>query len=538
MEKRTLLAVALSVIVLILYQIFFIQPKIEEQKLLEASKKNLPLETSKTENNPQSQTNVPSSENNENKKAVHELPLHSTINEKIINVETPLYSASFSTKGASIHSFIIKEFKDANGQLTSLLKKPVSIPPMSIGKTKSLEFASAQFITDSQDIAIDKDNTKTLEFIYEQNGITIKRTYKFYGNTYKIDLKDELRGMDESFITLGSGFGYSGNDEFRSHVGPVILEEFKRIEINPKKDLDSPKYYKENVKWAALEDKYFFAAIVPLSGIKEAVISKDNPVGDTQITQQNDIGLITLKTDNKTNEYVIYAGPKKEEQLKLLNLSLEDIIDFGFFSIIAKPIFWLLQFLNHYIGNYGWSIIALTLLLRVPFIPLINKGQSSMKKLQKLQPIMNDIKEKYKKDPQRMQREMMELYKKNKVNPMGGCLPIVIQIPVFFALYKVLLVAIELRGAPFIFWVTDLSAKDPYYVLPIVMGATMFIQQKMAPSGMDPKQAKIMLLMPIIFTFMFLNFSSGLVLYWLCSNLLSIVQQLFVNKAVEKKSGA
>ncbi|MBF0474123.1 MAG: membrane protein insertase YidC, partial [Nitrospirae bacterium] len=267
------------------------------------------------------------------------------------------------------------------------------------------------------------------------------------------------------------------------------------------------KFYKDNIKWAAQEDMYFFAAIVPITGIKEAIAYKEN-----------DDGLVALRSDSKINEYVIYAGPKKQELLKVLNLSLENIIDFGFFSIIAKPIFWLLQSINHYIGNYGWSIIALTLILRVPFIPLINKGQSSMKKLQKLQPIMNDIKEKYKKDPQRMQKEMMELYKKNKVNPMGGCLPILIQIPVFFALYKVLLVAIELRGAPFIFWIVDLSAKDPYYVLPIIMGATMFIQQKLTPTGMDPKQAKIMLAMPIVFTFMFLNFSSAISLSFFFSS--------------------
>jgi YidC/Oxa1 family membrane protein insertase len=521
MEKRAFLAVALSVIVLILYQIIFVKPKIDQQKMLESVTSS---QKAVTENNP--------AENNANHEKTQPITTSKTDvspkispNEKILKIETPLYSAQFSTKGANIRSFIIKEFKDANGELTSLLKPPINIPPMSIGQTKKLELSTALFNTDSSDITIDKDNTKTLGFTYESNGVIIKRTYKFYGNSYKIDLKDEIKGIDEYFITLGSGFGYSGNEGFRAHIGPVIDEELKKIDIDPKKDLDSPKFYKDNIKWAAQEDMYFCAAIVPISGIKEAIVYKEN-----------DEGLVTLRSDNKVNEYVIYAGPKKQEQLKLLNLSLEDIIDFGFFSIIAKPIFWLLQSINHYIGNYGWSIIALTLILRVPFIPLINKGQSSMKKLQKLQPVMNDIKEKFKKDPQRMQKEMMELYKKNKVNPMGGCLPILIQIPVFFALYKVLLVAIELRGAPFIFWVVDLSAKDPYYVLPLIMGATMFIQQKLTPTGMDPKQAKIMLAMPIVFTFMFLNFSSGLVLYWLCSNLLSIFQQLFVNKKIDQST--
>jgi len=159
-----------------------------------------------------------------------------------------------------------------------------------------------------------------------------------------------------------------------------------------------------------------------------------------------------------------------------------------------------------------------------------------MKKLQALQPKMAEIKEKYKKDPQKMQKEMTELYKKNKVNPVSGCLPMFIQIPVFFALYKLLLVSIELRGAPFIFWITDLSAKDPMYILPIVMGITMVIQQKMTPSGMDPKQAKLMMLMPVIFTFLFLNFASGLVLYWLVNNVLGITQQFFNNRKAAKES--
>lgn len=159
-----------------------------------------------------------------------------------------------------------------------------------------------------------------------------------------------------------------------------------------------------------------------------------------------------------------------------------------------------------------------------------------MKKLQEIQPKMAEIKEKYKKDPQKMQKEMTELYKKHKVNPVGGCLPMLLQIPVFFALYKVLLIAIELRGAPFMLWITDLSVKDPYYVLPIVMGITMVIQQKMTPTGMDPKQAKLMMLMPVVFTFLFLNFASGLVLYWLVNNILGIIQQFFTNRKLAKEA--
>jgi YidC/Oxa1 family membrane protein insertase len=259
---------------------------------------------------------------------------------------------------------------------------------------------------------------------------------------------------------------------------------------------------------------------------------------ETRAWMLKDSPVIAFRGMPGTHTFVLFAGPKDHGRLASLDLGLEHIIDFGFFSIIARPLFWILKFFYRYIGNYGWAIVLLTIVVRVPFIPILNRGQRSMKKLQELQPKMNELKEKYKKDPQKMQAEMMELYKKYKVNPMGGCLPMLLQIPFFFALYKVLLVAIELRGAPWIFWIADLSAKDPYYVLPLVMGATMVLQQKMTPSTMDPKQAKMMMLMPVVFTFMFLNFASGLVLYWLVNNVLGIAQQFYNNRQLAKQQTA
>lgn len=235
------------------------------------------------------------------------------------------------------------------------------------------------------------------------------------------------------------------------------------------------------------------------------------------------------------NDYYVYIGPKEYDNLKKLGVGLEHIVDFGFFSIIAMPLFWVLKQFYSISNNYGVAIIILTTVVRIPFIPLINKSQESMKKMQDIQPRMAEVKEKYKNDPQKMQKETMELYKKHKVNPLGGCLPMLLQIPVFFALYKVLLIAIELRDAPFMFWIHDLSVKDPYYVLPVIMGVTMVIQQKMTPSTMEPMQQKIMMLMPVVFTFMFLSFPSGLVVYWLINNVLSIAQQFYVNSKNTKQ---
>ena len=189
-----------------------------------------------------------------------------------------------------------------------------------------------------------------------------------------------------------------------------------------------------------------------------------------------------------------------------------------------------LKFFYGFIGNYGFAVILLTVCIKLIFWPLTQKSYKSMKGMQKLQPEMKKMREKHGKDKQKLNQEMMSFYKDNKVNPLGGCLPMVIQIPVFFALYRVLLGSIELRHAPFMLWITDLSAKDPYYVTPLIMGVTMFLQQKMTPTNMDPTQAKIMLMMPVVFTFMFLNFPSGLVLYWLTNNLLTILQQYLIKR--------
>ncbi|RMG00209.1 MAG: membrane protein insertase YidC, partial [Nitrospirae bacterium] len=358
-----------------------------------------------------------------------------------------------------------------------------------------------------------------------ERGILIERTFHFTGNDYRVDITERVTGPNNYWVTLGSKFGITGTKGYRSHTGPVILKDADRKEFKPRK-VKKPAIFSEGLRWVAQEDKYFFAGLVPLE-VKATAKVWRAPYGEV---------LTAINLPSGENKLLLYAGPKEHDRLKKYGVGLEHIIDFGFFSILARPLFWILKWLYGFIGNYGWAIIILTIIVRIPFIPLMNKGQKSMKKLQALQPKMNEIRQKYKKDPQKMQKEMMELYKKYKVNPMGGCLPMLIQIPVFFALYKVLLIAIELRGAPFMLWIQDLSEKDPYYILPIVMGITMFIQQKMTPtSAGNPQQQKVMQFMPLIFTFLFLSFPSGLVLYWLVSNLLSIIQQYYVNKKLKKE---
>jgi YidC/Oxa1 family membrane protein insertase len=243
-----------------------------------------------------------------------------------------------------------------------------------------------------------------------------------------------------------------------------------------------------------------------------------------------------------TLDYTAYFGPKDLDVLHSLNLKLEHVVDFGWFDIIAKPLHGFLKYIYGLVKNYGIAIIILTILIKILFWPLTNKSYKSMKAMQKLQPHMAKIREKYKNDKEMLNQELMALYKTHKVNPFGGCLPMIIQIPAFFALYKILGYSIEIRHQPFLWWINDLSAPDrlnigidiPYVgglpILTLLMGASMFIQQKMTPVTGDPAQAKIMMMMPIIFTFMFINFPSGLVLYWLINNILSIGQQSYINR--------
>ncbi|MBI3621462.1 MAG: membrane protein insertase YidC, partial [Nitrospirae bacterium] len=279
-----------------------------------------------------------------------------------------------------------------------------------------------------------------------------------------------------------------------------------------------------DVRWTALEGKYFVAALIPTMPLAEATVSKRDTTG---------ISAAVALPPGQPQQLALYAGPKEYKSLTALQAGLEQTIDFGWFMFwsltlvrfIAKPLFLLLQFLHGYTHNYGVAIIMVTALLKLLFVPLTHKSYTSMKAMQSLQPKMAELQKKYKDDKERFNREMFALYKTHKVNPMGGCLPMVLQIPVFVAFFNILYTTIELRHAPFIGWIHDLSDKDPYYILPVIMGVTMFIQQKIQPSAMDPRQAKLMLIMPVVFTFFFLTFPSGLVLYWLINNLLTILQQ-------------
>jgi len=284
--------------------------------------------------------------------------------------------------------------------------------------------------------------------------------------------------------------------------------------------------------WFGFDTKYFMTALVTekLTGTSVEITR----LSDTTAAGTVVMGDVSFPAGAPiTKDMVLYLGPKQADVMDRVGYSLSSAIDYGFFGFLSIPMVWLLTFFFSIFKNYGVAIILLTVVVRVILFPFTYKSMKSMKEMQKIQPLMMELREKYKNDKEKLNQEVMRLYQTHKINPLGGCLPLLLQLPVFIALYKALYVAIEIRHSPFIFWIKDLSEMDPYYITPIIMGASYFLQQKLTPTSMDPTQQKIMLFMPVIFTVIFLNLPAGLVLYFFVSNLLSIGQQLYMNKFVK-----
>jgi YidC/Oxa1 family membrane protein insertase len=325
---------------------------------------------------------------------------------------------------------------------------------------------------------------------------------------------------------LSAAFAKTTDAKVRYHSGPLVKTSEKLLRHDAD---DAQMNGRGYVPWLGLEDKYFLVAMIPP---KTGSMSWNTAIPSEGLYKSEVRAALDIGPGEKAKyDYSVFSGPKLYNHLKGYGVELEEAIEFGFFKFMAKPFLAILNQFQGYVKNYGLAIIIFTFIIKVIFYPLTKYSLTSMQEMKKVQPQMKAIKEKYKGDKERMNKETMALYKKYKINPLSGCLPMVLQIPVFIALYEVLYVAIELRHAPFFFWIMDLSAKDPYYITPLLMGGSMFLQQKMSPSSPDPTQAKMMMLMPVVFTFMFLSFPSGLVLYWLVNNILSVAQQYKINKA-------
>lgn len=373
------------------------------------------------------------------------------------------------------------------------------------------------------------------------SGVKVTKTYTFHRGSFVIDLGhrvvnasaepwrgSQYRQLQRTGVSTSVGIGQT-----YTYTGGVVSTPEKNYE-----KLDFASLAKQDFNqdvtggWLAMIQHYFVSAIVPNQGETNAFYSRalgDNRfvLGMRGAAQSVDPG---ASADFATR---LYVGPKLQDELAKVAPHLELTVDYGKLTLIAQPLFWALKHIHALIGNWGWSIIILTVLIKLAFFKLSETSYRSMARMRTLAPKMQDLKQRYGDDKQKLNQAMMELYKKEKVNPLGGCLPIVVQIPVFIALYWMLLESVELRQAPWLGWIADLSAQDPFYVLPIIMGATMVIQQRLNPPPPDPVQAKVMMFLPVLFTFMFLWFPSGLVLYWVVNNTLSILQQWVITKRVE-----
>jgi YidC/Oxa1 family membrane protein insertase len=372
-----------------------------------------------------------------------------------------------------------------------------------------------------------------LEAAIEGGGKVVK-TYVFKRGSYLVDVEHKLvggappAGAHAYFqLTRDDKPPAGANSMMSTFTGAAIYtdkDKFKKVEFADFGGKNKHPAAADN-GWVALVQHYFFSAWLPGGGEREYFT---RTLGGNLFA----VGAV-LPFAGDTLSVPLYAGPQEQDKLEKIAPGLDLVVDYGWLTMIAAPLFWILEWIHKFVGNWGWSIILLTVLLKAAFFPLSAASYKSMAKMKLLTPKLQKLKETYGDDRQRMNQEMMELYKREKVNPLGGCLPILVQIPVFIALYWVLLGTVEMRGAPWLGWITDLSIKDPTFILPLIMGATMFLQTKLNPTPPDPIQAKIMLWMPIVFTGMFLVFPAGLVLYWTVNNVLSIAQQWQVNRMIE-----
>jgi len=563
--KRAFTAVILSLIILVGYQYLFVptapppspeQPVSEQQAqpAAERAARGQQQETSLTaKQEPADLGAVPPPA----AIAQGQTPARPAEPARDITVETSLYTAVISENGGVVKSFKLKKYKESLAQ---------DSPPKELIQTKGalnlpLEFTWGDgggrsvpfFKANRLHLATTKGGRQSLVMTAVMpSGLEIIRTMVFRDDSYLINLgvmvKNKSAGAMQGapyLQLINKPFAVGNAKTSFLFNGPAAylngnLEEVKVKTLHK----DGPQTFTGKLSWAAYEGTYFICGVMPEKAARNTV--RISLAGEDQVTTSigGTLGIIPAGGVKKYS-YGIYFGPKRLSTLKEIGSNLNKAINFGWFDMLAKPTLYLLNFLNRYVHNYGVAIILVTVLFKLLLWPVSQKGMKSMKTMQKIQPKMAKLREKYKDNKEKLNQEMMLLYKTYKINPLGGCLPMVVQIPVFFALYRVLLQTIELRHAPFMLWINDLSAPDrlqiginiPYLhgipVLTLLMGASMFLQQKMSPTSADPTQAKVMLFLPVVFTFMFLNFASGLVLYWFVNNLLSIGQQYYINKSID-----
>lgn len=463
-----------------------------------------------------------------------------------IKVDTPYYTAVFHSGGGILKEFSLKKYHSAL-DATSPPVQPVNlqsnvVSPLGLLLNGSPTWSIGQWRSDSSDLTLQAGEDGSIEFVGQVGDISISRKFTFDADAYTFKEQVSLlpattSGTARLGFTLGAAtIGGEDNKHDQTRVAYYTDKQSFHEETSTS-TLESGLAVKEEVFWGGVMSNYFLVAGAP----------EDTQVNMKARLQDSIYRVAIEKPDlpltpgvTTTYGFSYYIGPKEKVYLESAPRHIDAALDYGWFTIFSRPLVWLLKFFYGYVHNYGVAIILLTVLIKIIFWPLSHKSYKSMEQMKKIQPMVAKLREKYGDDKEKLNAETMQLYKTYKVNPAGGCLPIIVQIPVFFGLYRALLYSIELRHSSFItylpftdiVWLADLSAKDPLLITPLLMGATMLFQQWITPSSGDPTQAKIMMLMPVVFTFIFIDFPSGLVLYWLVNNIISIGQQWFMLRRV------
>lgn len=472
-----------------------------------------------------------------------------TVSEKqseLVTIETDVLKAKVTSEGGVFQYLELLKYPDTVDEEKDMVLFDSAPPHIYLAQTGLIGGAYPNHATrfrihpGDHSLAEGKDEIR-LVMDAEQSGVRLTKTYTFKRGSYIINVDQKVTNLtgepiDASLYLqlLRDSSRPEGQSRFIStFTGPAVYsqeDKFQKLKFDDITEARGANHVtKTDNGWIAMVQHYFVSAFIPQDKVNRENYTRK--VGEDLYTIGTLIPLGTVAPKaSASNESRLYVGPQESTILERTAPGLELVKDYGWLTMIAKPIFWLMTHIHREVGNWGWTIIILTCLIKLLFLPLSAASYKSMARMKQFTPVINQLRERYKDDKQRMNQELMALYKAEKINPLGGCLPVIVQIPVFISLYWVLLASVEIRYAPWLGWIQNLAAPDPFYILPIIMAGSMFLMQKMSPPAPDPLQAKLMMFLPIVFSITFFFFPAGLVLYWVVNNLLSIAQQYWINK--------
>jgi YidC/Oxa1 family membrane protein insertase len=477
---------------------------------------------------------------------------------EIITITTDVFKVDINTAGGVVQRLELLKFRDKIDKTKNQVLFDVNPKGTYVGKSGVLLNNGVTFPSDywafvAKPGARSLDSANEVQLVLEgmENGVKLTKTFTFKRGDYLIGMRHDVTNTTAAPISPSlylklqhHGNPPEGESYFTSsYTGPTMYTPEKHYEKLQFKDIEkhgTAEHAKSSTDgWIAMSQHYFVSAFLPPVGVQREIFTRKTPSVANLYEIENVLPLGAIAPGaTKSTEVRLYSGPQDEKKLALIATELDRVKDYGYLFALAKPMFWVMDQIHGVLGNWGWTIIAFTIMIKLLFFPLSAAGYKSMARIKVVTPKMQAIREKYKGDPAKMNQATMELYKTEKINPLGGCLPIVVQMPVFIALYWVLQASAEMRGAPWLGWITDLTAPDPYYILPVLYAISMYITTKLNPAPADPMQAKMMLFMPLAFSVMFVFFPSGLVLYWVVNNILSIAQQWVITKKFEDAATA